>query len=207
MLELKSVSKAYGKKAVLSDISRSFTQGVSVMTGRSGAGKSTLLRLCATAEKPSSGDVLWQGQSIVKKPRPLRSVLGYAPQRIDFPEDISAIDFLLHMAALKNIRRKAGRAQAQALLDRLGLGRDSESRIQTFSGGMRRRLGLAQAFLGTPQCLALDEPTAELDPETARIVHELIFEMAETAVVIMTTHLEGSLDSFQYDTFHVEAVA
>ncbi len=205
MLDLKSISKTYGKKAVLSNISRSFEPGVTVMTGRSGAGKSTLLRLCATAEKPSGGDILWQGQSIVKKPKTLRAVLGYASQRIDFPEDISAMDFMLHIAALKNIRRKDARSQAAALLGRLGLGRDAEGLIQTYSGGMRRRLGLAQAFLGAPQCLALDEPTAELDPETAKAVHDLIFETARSATVVMTTHLAESLSAYDYDIMHIEA--
>ncbi len=205
MLDLKSISKTYGKKSVLSDISRRFEQGVTVMTGRSGAGKSTLLRLCATAEKPSGGDILWRGQSIIKKPRALRAVLGYAPQRIDFPEDISAMDFMLHIAALKNIRRKDARPQAAALLGRLGLGRDAERLIQTYSGGMRRRLGLAQAFLGAPQCLALDEPTAELDPETAKAVHDLIFETARSATIVMTTHLAESLSAYDYDVMHIKA--
>ncbi len=207
MLDLKSISKAYKKQTILADINHSFENGVTVMTGKSGAGKSTLLRLCASAEKPSTGDVLWNGVSIVKKPKPFRQILGYAPQQIDFPDDISALDFLRHIGALKGISNKDATAQGLSILERLGLKPDAEKRIQMYSGGMRRRLGLAQAFLGTPQCLILDEPTAELDPVTAKTVHDLIFEAGRSAVVIMTTHLEGSMSDYDYTSFHIESLS
>jgi len=148
MLELKNISQNYGRKAVLVDLNHNFSTGVTVITGPSGAGKTTLLRICATVEKPKSGEVLWNKVSVKKNLRSFRSGLGYAPQRIDFPEDISALDFLLHMGALKNLHRAETKKQALSILGRLGLGRDVDSRISTFSGGMRRRLGLAQACLG-----------------------------------------------------------
>ena len=207
MLDLKAISKAYKKQAVLASINHIFENGVTVMTGKSGAGKSTLLRLCASAEKPSSGDVMWNGVSILKKPKTFRQVLGYAPQLIDFPEDISALDFLRHVGALKGLPGKQATAQGMSILERLELHPDANKRIQMFSGGMRRRLGLAQAFLGSPQCLILDEPTAELDPVTAKNVHDLIFEAGAKAVVIMTTHLEGSMQGYDYEPFHIESLA
>lgn len=205
MLDLMHVSQSYGRKAVLSDVTHKFSQGVTVITGPSGAGKSTLLRICATAETPKTGQVTWRGAKIAKAH--FRSHLGYAPQRIDFPEDISAIDFLLHMAALKNLRRGPAKIQALELLNRLGLGRDAQGRILTYSGGMRRRLGLAQAFLGTPELLILDEPTAELDPVTAGHIHNLIFETANRAVVLMTTHLQDSLSDRAYQTLQIDPLA
>ena len=106
VLELSHISQRYGRKVVLNDVSQDFGPGVTVITGPSGAGKTTLLRICASAEKPSAGTISWQGKSVASQKRRFRAVLGYAPQRIDFPEDISAMDFLLHIAALKSIGRE-----------------------------------------------------------------------------------------------------
>ena len=203
MLDLKDISKAYGGKTVLADLTHSFGQGVTMITGPSGAGKTTLLRICASVEKPKSGSVSWNAKPVREDMRGFRSGLGYAPQRIDFPEDISALDFLLHMAALKNIRRKDAAFQSMALLERLGLGRDATGRISTYSGGMRRRLGLAQACLGDPKLLIFDEPTAELDPQTAGHIHDLIFELSEKTVVLMTTHLVDGLKDRQISNLHI----
>jgi len=204
MLELHTISKRYGKKPVLSALSHSFMPGVTVITGPSGAGKSTLLRLCATVEKPSSGEMTWNGAPLN---RTVRSVLGYAPQRIDFPEDLSGLDFLLHVAALKRLSLGPAKAQALVLLDRLGLKRDAGTLIAAYSGGMRRRLGLAQAFLGAPELLVLDEPTAELDGVTAGHVNDLIFDHADKAVVLMTTHLESSLSGRRFKQLEIRPAA
>jgi len=206
MLELNNVGQAYGRKIILDGITHNFGPGVTVITGPTGAGKTTFLRLCATVETPKSGVITWNGQPLKKVKRAYRAGLGYAPQRIDFPEDISAMDFLLHMAALKNIPRGAARTQATALLDRLGLGRDATSRIATYSGGMRRRLGLAQACLGAPGVLIFDEPTAELDPQTAGHIHDLIFELAARATVLITTHLTDGLAGRDISTLHIDPV-
>ena len=205
MLNLDNISQSYGQKSVLAELSHNFAQGVTVITGPSGAGKTTLLRICASVEKPKTGTVLWKGAPIRKTLRGFRTALGYAPQRIDFPEDISGMDFLLHMAALKNLRRADASVQAAALLDRLGLGRDAQGRIATYSGGMRRRLGLAQACLGRPELLIFDEPTAELDPQTSLHVHDLIFEIAQNAVVLITTHLTDGLAGRDVSTLHISA--
>lgn len=201
MLELNNIGQRYGKKQVLSDLTHHFEPGVTVITGPSGAGKTTLLRLCASAERPATGTLTWKGKKLPRTPRGFRRALGYAPQRIDFPEDISGLDFLLHMGALKGVGSKAAKEQGMSLFGRLGLARDATGLIRTYSGGMRRRLGLAQAFLGTPEILVLDEPTAELDPETAGHVHDLIFE--QDATVLMTTHLADSLKSRIYETLHI----
>ncbi|WP_427454697.1 ATP-binding cassette domain-containing protein [Litorimonas sp. WD9-15] len=201
MLDLNNIGQRYGKKQVLSDLTHRFESGVSVITGPSGVGKTTLLRLCASAERPSQGEVRWCGEVLSRTPRAFRAGLGYAPQRIDFPEDITGMDFLLHMAALKKIGLREAKSQGRALLDRLGLGRDADGRIRTYSGGMRRRLGLAQAFLGAPDILILDEPTAELDPQTAGHVNDLIFE--KDAIVLMTTHLAESLSGRSFATLNI----
>lgn len=203
MLEINQLEKRYKKQIVLSNLSHQFEQGVTVITGKSGVGKTTLLRLCASAEKPSSGQILWFGKAINKSLKKYRLVLGYAPQQIDFPEDLSALDFMCHIGAFKNLSYSDCYNQTQQLLEKLDLIKDIHKPIQAYSGGMRRRLGLAQAFLGQPECLIIDEPSAELDPFNAEIVHNLIFEKAKNATVLMTTHLSDSLKNYQYRTLHL----
>jgi len=188
-LRLEEVSRRYGRKPVLEDVSHTFQQGLTLLTGPSGAGKSTLLRLCATAEKPSGGTLFWEGKALPGAQSRLRRGLGYAPQAVDLPEDLTAREFGLHMAALKGLNTREADAQFRLLLEAVGLGADANGRISTFSGGMRRRLVFAQALLGSPGLLALDEPTAELDAESRERVGALISRAAQSAVVIMTSHL------------------
>lgn len=193
MLELEGVTKRYGRKVVLDGISAAFPVGLTLLVGPSGAGKSTLLRLLATAEKPNSGRMSWDGAALPGARKALRQGLGYAPQAVDLPEDLTAREFALHIAALKGLDLAAADKQFLAITDAIGLHADANNRIATFSGGMRRRLIFAQALLGAPRLLALDEPTAELDGETARRVGALIVERAKSAVVVMTTHLSDEL--------------
>jgi ABC-2 type transport system ATP-binding protein len=190
-LELKGVGKAYGRKRVLQDISLTFEPGLTLLVGPSGAGKSTLLRLIATAERPNKGSILWNGSG---GRGALRKTLGYAPQAVDLPEDLTAREFAMHIAALKGLNLGQADKQFGAITDAIGLHADINNRIASFSGGMRRRLIFAQAMLGEPQLLALDEPTAELDGETARKLGALIVERAKAgAIVVMTTHLADEL--------------
>lgn len=192
-LALEGIGKRYRRKAVLNDVTHRFEPGLTLLTGPSGAGKSTLLRLLATAEKPSAGRIAWDGAPLPAARARLRAALGYAPQAVDLPEDLTAREFAMHIAALKGLDLSAADIQFVAITDRIGLHPDINNRISTFSGGMRRRLIFAQAMLGSPRLLALDEPTAELDRETAGKVGELILERAGEAIVIMTTHLADDL--------------
>lgn len=192
-LRLDHISRAYGRKLVLDAVSHTFERGLTLLTGPSGAGKSTLLRLCATAEKPSSGTLFWEGEALPGARGRLRRSVGYAPQAVELPEDLTAREFGLHMAALKGLKAGDADAQFRMLLDALNLDGDANGRISTFSGGMRRRLVFAQALLGSPRLLALDEPTAELDAESRDRVGALISRAAQTAVVIMTSHLADAI--------------
>jgi len=190
-LELKGVGKAYGRKRVLQDVSLTFEPGLTLLVGPSGAGKSTLLRLIATAERPNKGSILFDEGS---GRGALRRTLGYAPQAVDLPEDLTAREFAMHIAALKGLNLGQAGKQFGAITDAIGLHADINNRIASFSGGMRRRLVFAQALLGDPRVLALDEPTAELDGETARKLGALIVERANAgAIVVMTTHLADEL--------------
>ncbi|MEO0420705.1 MAG: ATP-binding cassette domain-containing protein [Pseudomonadota bacterium] len=191
-LELDGISQRYGKQIVFEGIHQTFDAGVHLLSGPSGVGKSTLLRVCATAEKAAGGVLRWNGSPLPRGRKALRRVLGYAPQSVDLPLDLTALEFLTHLAALKGLSRAS--AQCTGLLQQLGLGADADKRIVAYSGGMRRRLLLAQAFLGSPALLVLDEPTAELDAETAGQVASLVSERAEQAVVLLTTHLRAHFD-------------
>ena len=202
-LELKGVGKAYGRKRVLQDISLTFEPGLTLLVGPSGAGKSTLLRLIATAERPNKGSILWNGSG---GRGALRKTLGYAPQAVDLPEDLTAREFAMHIAALKGLNLGQADKQFGAITDAIGLHADINNRIASFSGGMRRRLIFAQAMLGEPQLLALDEPTAELDGETARKLGALIVGRAKAgAIVVMTTHLADELAPSARAVLRVEA--
>jgi ABC-type multidrug transport system ATPase subunit len=192
-LALEAVGKRYRRKAVLTGVTHTFRPGLTLLTGPSGAGKSTLLRLVATAETPSAGRIAWGGTALPAARRAMRATLGYAPQAVDLPEDLTAREFAMHIAALKGLDLAAADRQFGAITDRIGLHPDINNRISTFSGGMRRRLIFAQAMLGSPRLLALDEPTAELDRETAGKLGDLILERAREAIVIMTTHLADDL--------------
>ena len=193
MLNLTDVSRSYGRKQVLESVTVTFPPGLSLLVGPSGAGKSTLLKLLATAERPTRGRLTWDGAPLPGARRALRSELGYAPQAVDLPDELTAREFAMHMAALKGLEAKEADAQFAAITERIGLHPDINNRIATYSGGMRRRLVFAQSLLGTPRLLALDEPTAELDSETAEHLSQLILERAREAIVVMTTHMANAL--------------
>ena len=204
ILQLDGVGKSYGRKQVLDDVSIGLPVGLTLLTGPSGAGKSTLLRLIASAERPSMGRLSWEGQPLPAATKALRRSLGYAPQAVDLPDDLSARAFAMHIAALKGLRLAAADEQFAAITDAIGLHADINNRIATYSGGMRRRLIFAQALLGTPRLLVLDEPTAELDRETARLVSSLVVERARTAAIVMTTHLAEEIASQAAQILRVE---
>ena len=203
-LQLRGVGKSYGRKAVLADVTAEFPTGLTLLTGPSGAGKSTLLRLVATAEQPGRGTMSWNDAALPGARSALRSVLGYAPQAVELPDDLTAREFALYMAALKGLDQRAADVQFGAITEAIGLHDAINDRIATFSGGMRRRLIFAQALLGSPRLLALDEPTAELDHETAGRLAGLIREQARTAAVVMTTHLADELAPHAQAVLRVE---
>jgi len=204
ILQLDGVGKSYGRKQVLNDVTIGLPVGLTLLTGPSGAGKSTLLRLIASAERPSTGRLSWEGQPLPAATNALRRSLGYAPQAVDLPDDLSARAFAMHIAALKGLELAAADEQFAAITDAIGLHADINNRIVTYSGGMRRRLIFAQALLGTPRLLVLDEPTAELDRETARLVSALVVERARTAVIVMTTHLAEEIAAQATQVLRVE---
>jgi len=203
-LHLDAIGKTYGGKTIFNGVTIHVPIGLTLLTGPSGAGKSTLLRILATAEKPSRGKLSWKNTPLPAARRQLRRTLGYAPQAVDLPDDLTAREFAMHMAALKGLDLTAADAQFGAITSAINLHGDINQRIATFSGGMRRRLVFAQALLGEPELIILDEPTAELDDQTSGLLEALIVERAAKASVVMTTHASDQLTAHAAASWRVE---
>lgn len=191
MLELKNVSHIYpnGTKA-LNDVSLSIPNGMFGLLGPNGAGKSTLMRTIATLQTPSQGSIFFGDLDIIAEPEKLRETLGYLPQDFGVYPRVSAYDMLDHMAVLKGISNKADRkVTVETLLSQTNLWDVRKKAIAGFSGGMRQRFGIAQALIGNPKLIIVDEPTAGLDPEERNRFLNLLAEIGENVVVILSTHI------------------
>jgi len=190
MLSISGLSKTYpnGVRA-LDNVSLNIDKGLFGLLGPNGAGKSTLMRTIATLQDADGGTVLFDGDDIAKNPRTLRSRLGYLPQTFGVYPKIPAIDLLDHLAVLKGVDRKERKAQIDSLLALTNLWDVRKRAVSTYSGGMRQRFGIAQALLGNPQLIIVDEPTAGLDPEERNRFHNLLSEIGENVVVILSTHI------------------
>lgn len=190
-LEIRNLSKTYpnGVKA-LDDISLSIENGMFGLLGPNGAGKSTLMRTIATLQEPDQGQVFFQKIDIHEDPQALRKQLGYLPQDFGVYPKISAYQLLDHFAVLKGIIDKKNRQeQVSALLQQTNLYEKRKKSVSTFSGGMKQRFGIAQALLGNPKLIIVDEPTAGLDPEERNRFHNLLSEIGESVVVVLSTHI------------------
>jgi ABC-type multidrug transport system ATPase subunit len=191
MLSLSGLSKTYpnGVKA-LNDVSLDIGRGLFGLLGPNGAGKSTLMRTIATLQPADGGRIEFDGHDVLSDPGSLRRQLGYLPQEFGVYPRIPAAELLEHIGVLKGLTdRKKRRDQVDALLQLTNL-HDARSRaVSTFSGGMRQRFGIAQALLGDPRLIIVDEPTAGLDPEERNRFHNLLSEIGENVVVILSTHI------------------
>jgi len=191
MLSISNLSKTYpGDVRALRDVSLDVDAGLFGLLGPNGAGKSTLMRTIATLQPPDSGSIHLDGHDALDDPQAIRRRLGYLPQDFGVYPGVSAEALLDHLALLKGLRDKASRrAQVATLLERTNLWQHRRRAVATFSGGMRRRFGIAQALLGAPRLLIVDEPTAGLDPEERHRFHDLLSEVGEQVVVILSTHI------------------
>ena len=191
MLEITDLSKTYpnGVKA-LNGVTLTIGKGLFGLLGPNGAGKSSLMRTIATLQTPDQGRILFDGQDAVANPRAVRRQLGYLPQDFGVYPRIPAFDLLEHLAVLKGVTdRKKRREQVEALLQLTNLQDVRKRAVSTFSGGMRQRFGIAQALLGNPGLIIVDEPTAGLDPEERNRFHNLLSEIGQDIVVILSTHI------------------
>jgi ABC-2 type transport system ATP-binding protein len=169
--------------------------GIVGLLGPNGAGKSTLMRVLSTLAKATAGRVLWRGEDIARKPDALRRELGYLPQDFGVYEALSAREFLAFLAAVKGLPAKSVAARVDACLEMVGLTDVADRRLGGYSGGMRQRVGIAQALLNDPKLLIVDEPTVGLDPEERVRFRHLLAELAGERLVILSTHIVSDIEA------------
>jgi ABC-2 type transport system ATP-binding protein len=191
MLTIENLTHVYGNGTrALDDVSLTIPKGMFGLLGPNGAGKSTLMRSIATLQTPTSGSIRFGDIDVIKDPEQLRRVLGYLPQDFGVYPRVSAYDMLDHMAVLKGVSNGKDRKQTvEALLNQVNLWPVRGKALAGFSGGMRQRFGIAQALIGNPELIIVDEPTAGLDPEERNRFLNLLAEVGENVVVILSTHI------------------
>ena len=195
-LLVENLSKEYrGNVRALSEVHLTLAPGVLGLLGPNGAGKSTLMRILATITQPSSGRVLWNDSEIARHPDPLRAVLGYLPQDFGVYPNLNALEFLEYLAAVKGIPAGAARNRIRELLELVNLTDAIKRPLGGYSGGMRQRIGIAQALLNDPQLLIVDEPTAGLDPEERVRFRNLLSELSGERIIILSTHIVSDVEA------------
>lgn len=195
-LVIEGVSKRYkGGVWGLRDFSLRLEPGVLALVGPNGAGKSTLMRILATITRPTEGSVTWNGTDVVDSPNAVRRILGYLPQDFGVYPNLNAVEFLEYMAALKGLKGRASRQRIQELLAVVNLFDVRKRPLGGFSGGMKQRLGIAQALLNDPGLLIVDEPTAGLDPQERVRFRNLLSELAGERIVILATHIVSDAEA------------
>jgi len=195
-LALEGVGYRYrGGHQAVADVGLALGPGIVGLLGPNGAGKSTLMRVLATLAKATTGNVLWRGEDIARKPDALRQELGYLPQDFGVYEALSAREFLAFLAAVKGLPARTVAARVEACLEMVGLSDVADRRLGGYSGGMRQRVGIAQALLNDPKLLIVDEPTVGLDPEERVRFRHLLAELAGERLVILSTHIVSDIEA------------
>ena len=195
-LQIDNLSKTYGNLRsagavkALQNVSLNVGKGMFGLLGQNGAGKSTLMRTIATLQDPDSGSILFNGIDVSKSPDELRKILGYLPQEFGVYPNVTAEELLDHIADMKGVgKKKERKEQVQALLQMVNLYEVRKKKLDSYSGGMKQRFGIAQALLGRPELVIVDEPTAGLDPAERNRFYNLLSEIGENTVVILSTHI------------------
>lgn len=196
MLELTMdrVTKTYGSKIAVDKVSLHFTRGVYGLLGANGAGKTTLLRMLCHILYPESGEITCNGAEIGRMGREYRRLLGYLPQDFGYYPEFTAWKYMMYLASLKALPKAPARERAEEMLELVSLTADKDRKIKTFSGGMIRRLGIAQAMLNNPEILILDEPTAGLDPKERIRFRNIISSLSKDRIVILSTHIVSDVE-------------
>ncbi len=200
-LSLDRLSKHYKSKIAVDCISSTMVPGVYGLLGANGAGKTTLMRMLCGILEPTSGDVLYNGHSISQMGSTYRNLLGYLPQDFGCYPSYTAQEFLLYIAALKGIPNRTAKKRTEELLETVGLSNVAAKKIKTFSGGMKQRLGIAQALLNNPKILVLDEPTAGLDPKERVRLRNILSDFASDKIVLLSTHIVSDIEAIADEVF------
>lgn len=193
-LEIKNISKNYGEKRALKNLSVTMEAGVYALLGPNGAGKSTLINLLTDSVKRDEGEICWDGKEILSMGKEYRALIGYMPQQQRMYDNYTAEGFLRYMAAVKDIKGRRAGEQIEHLLHVVNLWEVRKKKVGGFSGGMKQRVLLAQALLGNPKLLILDEPTAGLDPNERINIRNYIAELSGDMIILFATHVVSDIE-------------
>lgn len=205
MLELKDISKMYQGKTALHHVSIKLETGIYGLLGPNGAGKSTLMNIMTQNIRQSDGQVLWKGKDVDSLDKEYRSIIGYAPQQQGLYESFTGRRFLAYMATLKAIPRKKMAKEIDQALASVNLEAVADRKIGTYSGGMKQRLLIAQAIMGNPELIILDEPTVGLDPKERVSLGEKIHAMAKDKVILLSTHVLSDIESIAKEVIFLKS--
>lgn len=204
-LKVTQLTKRYGSKIAVDHLNITLSNGVYGLLGANGAGKTTLMRLLCGIQNPSSGKITLDGKNITVLGEKYRNLLGYLPQHFGYYPDFTAWDFLMYVAALKGLNEKQAKKKAAELLEAVDLSEESRHKMKTFSGGMKQRIGIAQAMLNNPRILILDEPTAGLDPKERVRFRNLISAFSKDRIVVLSTHIVSDVESIAEELIMMKA--
>lgn len=193
-LTITNLTKEFSGTRAVDSVNETLTRGVYGLLGVNGAGKTTLMRMLTTLLQPSSGSITWDGEDIFAMEGRFRSILGYLPQEFGFYPNFTVEDYLQYIASIKGLRPAVAKQRVKELLHQVGLSKARNKKMKNLSGGMKRRAGIAQAMLNDPKLLILDEPTAGLDPNERIRFRNLISELAEDRIVLLSTHIVSDVE-------------
>lgn len=193
-LTISDLTKDFGSFRAVDQVTFTMHSGVYGLLGVNGAGKTTLMRMLTTLIPPTGGEIRWDGQDVFRMDSAYRKLLGYLPQDFGCYPDFSIYDYLMYIASIKGIRPAAAKQRALRLLKQVGLSQAGHKKMKTLSGGVKRRVGIAQAMLNDPKILILDEPTAGLDPNERIRFRNLISELSEDRIVLLSTHIVSDIE-------------
>lgn len=191
-LKIDNLTKQYGNKTAIDQVSFSLTPGVTGLLGANGAGKSTLMRMVCGVMKPTSGSITLDQYDVTEKE--YRNLIGYLPQDFGYYPEFTGMEFLLYVTALKGLDRQTAGMRSRELLEQVNLEKDGAKKIKTYSGGMKRRLGIAQALLNRPKLIVLDEPTAGLDPKERVRFRHIFEQLGRDNIVLLSTHIVSDIE-------------
>lgn len=193
-LTIDRLTKQYKNKIAVDRFEAKLNEGIYGLLGANGAGKTTLMRMICDIQKPTSGQIKYNGKNIQKLGEDYRDIIGYLPQDFGYYPDFTAYDFLMYISALKGLSKPKAESRVNELLQVVNLEKERKQKIKTFSGGMKQRLGIAQAMLNNPKILILDEPTTGLDPKERVKFRNLISSFSKDKIVILSTHIVSDIE-------------